>query len=97
MQSAQLTVVIVFFFYSFMHLRNLHSFPTRRSSDLVLVVTPSGAVTTVLITFCPTTNGSEADAVPEATVVPFTVSKATGLTAIHLTIMYAVVCLTNAV
>src|SRR5437870_11713828 len=35
---------LFFFFYSYAHHRDLHSFPTRRSSDLGAPLAPSGLV-----------------------------------------------------
>src|SRR5439155_214732 len=36
--SLQPTILSSFFFYSYAHNRDLHSFPTRRSSDLVIYI-----------------------------------------------------------
>ena len=60
------------------------------------MVTPSGAVTTVLITFGPTTSGNAADAAPEATIFPFTFTVAPVLLVVGVTVIEAVALLTEA-
>lgn len=50
-----------------------------------LVVIPSCAVITVVITLVPTTNGMLADAIPDVTATPFTVIVAVGSLAVGIT------------
>jgi hypothetical protein len=63
----------------------------------VLVVVPSCAVTIVVMVLFPTFNGIDADAVPEATVVPLTFTVATALLVVGVTVMLDVALLTLAV
>jgi len=48
---------------------------------------PSWAVTTTVMVFAPTAKGMPADALPEATAVPFTVAVATVLVGVGVTVM----------
>ena len=57
----------------------------------VFVVVPSAAVTTTLIVFGPTARGILADAVPEATAIPFTVRVAVASLVVGFTFMAVVV------
>src|SRR5436190_10618355 len=91
-------LLIIFSFYSYAHHSDLHSFPTRRSSDLVLAPdTPSNN---------PLLHSSERrDAVPphavplcldrrQAAFLPFQIDrKSTRLNSSHTVISYAVFCL----
>ena len=52
-----------------------------------MVVTPSCAVTMVVMVFDPTANAIAPDAVPEATVVPSTVIVAVGSALVGVTVM----------
>src|SRR6202000_2862099 len=53
----------------------------------VFVVVPSEAVTTTVIVVLPTANGMAAEALPEATVVPFTLMVAALLFAVGVIVM----------
>src|SRR5436309_11988006 len=76
-----------FFFFKLHRLhRDLHSFPTRRSSDLISCVTstivmPDVASRSSTLTTSPTSSGSSAD------------RKSTRLNSSHVKISYAVFCL----
>ena len=63
----------------------------------VFVVTPSWAVTLVVNVLCPTTKAILPDAVPELTVVPFTVTVAVASAVVGVTFTDVVALLTDAV
>ena len=63
----------------------------------VLVVTPSCAVTMVVIVFGPTINGIAPDAVPDVTAAPFTFIAAFGSALVGDIVMDVVVLPTDAV
>jgi len=63
----------------------------------VLVVVPSCAVTTAVIVFVPTFRLIGPDAVPDVTVVPFTVTVALASEVVGVTVMLVVALLTLAV
>ena len=66
-------------------------------SVYVFVVEPSCAVTTVVMVFGPTTKGILADAVPEATAVPFTVTVAVSSLVVGVRVIEVMALLTFAV
>ena len=61
------------------------------------MVVPSDPVTTTLILFTPTTSGKLADAVPEATAVPFTFTVAAASLVVGVTVIVVTVFATLAV
>ena len=61
------------------------------------MVTPSVAVTMVVMVFGPTTKGILADAVPELTAVPFTVTVAVASLVVGVTVIEVMALLTLAV
>jgi len=60
-------------------------------------VTPSCAVTTVLMVLGPTASAMLPDAIPELTTVPFTVTEAVASLVVGVTVTDAVALLTDAV
>src|SRR5205807_9041922 len=91
----------LFFFNFFSDPRDLHSFPTRRSSDLLRSNCPSAKGTTRVAWSSAASRGSERDtrlwlvrsrSRPSAK-VPRTDRKSTRLNSSHLVISYAVFCL----
>jgi hypothetical protein len=66
-------------------------------TEYVPVVTPSCAVTIVVITFPPTLKAIGPDAVPDVTAVPLTVTVAAASLVVGVTVMLVVALLTLAV
>src|SRR5690606_41518871 len=94
---------LVFFFSCFRHLLVLHSFPTRRSSDLcsasvTLTFNPAFAkVLRASASFFPVTDGTDTGGTPLLTTRSTSWSardrKSTRLNSSHVKISYAVFCL----
>src|SRR5438034_5740114 len=89
----------IFFFYSYGHHRHLHSFPTRRSSDLANILGAIGGTPTIFRTDEPT---PVLDIQTETDVASILNSyaarqpedrKSTRLNSSHTVISYAVFCL----
>src|SRR5690349_23247140 len=87
----------LFFFYSYGAHRDLHSFPTRRSSDLIPLLSPSpspsspvsGSVSVSIVRSLPIAALFHSASVPEAEAD----RKSTRLNSSHVEISYAVFCL----
>src|SRR5207245_10049826 len=101
LSSSDITYFYYFFFYASRHHQDLHSFPTRRSSDLGgpnLHGSVTGNVNlTVLLTSwpLPVTRGNTTD-IPHASACGISVvldRKSTRLNSSHGSISYAVFCL----
>src|SRR5437879_13833274 len=78
-----------FFFHWYVHLRDLHSFPTRRSSDLFVGYAPADHPEIARVVYVP--QGRGLDAALEAHSVLD--RKSTRLNSSHRCISYAVFCL----
>src|SRR5437773_8225183 len=86
----------LFFFYYYCHHRDLHSFPTRRSSDLQVVVRPASTRKEryVLSQSGPAWSGVPGDLRRAGGIcAESTDRKSTRLNSSHITISYAVFCL----
>src|SRR5207249_10572204 len=93
---------MLFLFHCHLDLLDLPSFPTRRSSDLLLLSSaPRFAVDTFLFTLCPSVSVFNVDAslftllswAPRFAVDTFLDRKSTRLNSSHVSISYAVFCL----
>src|SRR5207249_12000411 len=76
-------IIFLFCFYCYRALRDLHSFPTRRSSDLFFVTLPTFSLLGIL----------EPEAMPAAFFNNTEDRKSTRLNSSHVSISYAVFCL----
>src|SRR5437870_13205005 len=86
-RGMQNTELILFFFYSYTDPQSLHSFPTRRSSDLAAWSAPASApVARQLARASRTGTGRGRPAAPQD-------RKSTRLNSSHVAISYAVFCL----
>src|SRR5947207_5570031 len=93
-------LLFLFFFYCYGHHPDLHSFPTRRSSDLATARTDPPATRTALAVRSPSpTGGSSTRRVPAPRAAsttpprPRSDRKSTRLNSSHTVISYAVFCL----
>ena len=68
---------------------SLLDFASVTTRVYVFLVTPSVAVTTVVMVFGPTTKGRLCDALPDATVLPFTVIVVVGSAAVGVMVIDA--------
>ena len=83
---------------SFIMLSEALAAPARVTMmEYVFVVTPSWAVTTVVMVVWPTAKAIAPDAVPEVTVAPFTFIVAVGSAAVGVTVTEAVALTTGVV
>src|SRR5690349_24020398 len=85
-------ITIKFIFYSYVHHRDLHSFPTRRSSDLSPRVRPDGFDATYGIGNLALGRSLVSTSDPAAAPDPAD-RKSTRLNSSHVEISYAVFCL----
>src|SRR5438128_7471921 len=90
---------LIFFFYCYGDLRDLHSFPTRRSSDLSILATVGffilALATAPSAVHAQATTGTISGAVTDESkaVLPGVDRKSTRLNSSHGSISYAVFCL----
>src|SRR5205085_8748681 len=102
--SPSTTTSFSFFFYCYVHHRYLHSFPTRRSSDLVssspgptvLARSATPDLHSSIFYLCPKTASLSADSsvqYPHGTQLRYLDRKSTRLNSSHSQISYAVFCL----